>query len=127
MPRSTTSAGTERPLLGLLLILELIVAVTLVGRTGAAAPAPAPATTPATTAVASSTATVSDGRTVELMNLGGPTTQPLLDRVSGAMDDAARAVTAFWGAECAGGRRVRYRRRHHRPAHRVRAGRRRDE
>ena len=99
MPRSTTSAGTERPLLGLLLILELIVAVTLVGRTGAAAPAPAPATTPATTAVASSTATVSDGRTVELMNLGGPTTQPLLDRVSGAMDDAARAVTAFWGAE----------------------------
>ena len=99
MPRSTTSAGTKRPLLGLLLILELIVAVTLVGRPGASAPSPAPVTTTATSTVASSIATVSDGRTVELMSLGGPTTQPLLDRVSGAMDDAARAVTAFWGAD----------------------------
>lgn len=95
MPRSTTSAGTRRPLLGLLLILELVVAATLVGRPGAAAPASAPVTTPA----ASRTATVFDGRTMELMSLGGPTTQPLLDRVSAAMHDAAGAVTAFWGAD----------------------------
>ena len=33
------------------------------------------------------------------MSLGGPTTQPLLERVSGAMDDAVRAVTGFWGAD----------------------------
>jgi hypothetical protein len=43
--------------------------------------------------------TVSGGRTVELVSLGGPATQPLLDRVSGAMNDAARAVTAFWGPD----------------------------
>lgn len=97
MPRFTTSAGTERPLLGLLLIVELIVAVTLVGRPDS--PPPSPVTAPTTSAVASSTVTVSDGRAVELMSLGGSTTQPLLDRVSGAMDDAVRAVTAFWGAE----------------------------
>lgn len=42
---------------------------------------------------------VADGRTVELMSLGGPQTRPLLDRVSGEMDDAVRAVTAFWGAD----------------------------
>ena len=99
MPRSTTSAGTKRPLLGLLLILELIVAVTLVGRSDPPAPVPVPVATPTTSAVASSTTTVSDGRTVELVSLGGPATQPLLARVSGAMDDASRAVTAFWGTD----------------------------
>lgn len=96
MPRFTTSAGTERPLLGLLLIVELIVALTLIGRPDAPPPAPSPATA---AAAASSTATVSDGRTVELISLGGSTTQPLLDRVSGAMDDAVHAVTAFWGVD----------------------------
>jgi hypothetical protein len=99
MPRFTTSAGTKRPLLGLLLILETIVAVTLVGRSDPSAPVPVRLSTPTTSAVASSAVTLSDGRTVELVNLGGPATRPLLDRVSGAMDDAARAVTAFWGDE----------------------------
>ena len=99
MPRSTTSAGTKRPFLGLLLIAELIVAVMLVGRPDATPPSPAPASTPAATAVASRTETASDGRTVELVSLGGPTTQPLLERVSDAMDDAVRAVTGFWGAD----------------------------
>ena len=33
------------------------------------------------------------------MSLGGPDTQPLLDRISRQMDDAAGAVTAFWGAD----------------------------
>jgi len=99
MPRSITSAGTERRFLGLLLIVELIVAVLLVGRPDAPPPEPAPVSTPAATAAVSRTQTTSDGRTVELMSLGGPTTQPLLDRVSGAMDDAVRAVTGFWGAD----------------------------
>ncbi len=98
MRRSTTSAGTKRRFLGLLLIVEMVVAVWLVGRPDAA-PVPAPETTPATSSAASRTQTVSDGRTVELMSLGGSATQPLLTRVSGAMDDAVSAVTAFWGAD----------------------------
>jgi uncharacterized protein DUF4157 len=99
MPRSTTSAGTRRPLLGFLLIVELIVAVMLVGRPVTPPAAPAPAAAPTTSIAASSTTVVADGRTVELMSLGGPQTRPLLDRVAGEMDDAARAVTAFWGAD----------------------------
>ena len=55
--------------------------------------------TPTATAAASRTETVSDGRTVELTSLGGPTTQPLLERVSRAMDDAVAAVTQFWGPD----------------------------
>jgi len=99
MPRSTTSAGTRRPLLGFLLVVELIVAVMLVGRPVTPPAAPAPAAAPTTSIAASSTTVVADGRTVELMSLGGPQTRPLLDRVSGEMDDAVRAVTAFWGAD----------------------------
>ncbi len=99
MPRSTTSAGTRRPLLGLLLIVEIIVAVTLIGRLDASSSIPAPAATPTPSAVATRTVTVADGRTVELMSLGGAETQPLLHRVAGGMDDAVRAVTAFWGAD----------------------------
>jgi hypothetical protein len=99
MRRSTTFAGTERPLLGLLLILELIVAAAFVVRSGPSAPAAVPVLTPTTSAVASSTATTADGRTVELINLGGPATRSLLDRVSAAMGDAVAAVTAFWGAD----------------------------
>lgn len=99
MPRSTTSAGTRRPFLGFLLVVELIVAVMLVGKPVTPPGAPAPAAAPTTSIAASSTTVVADGRTVELMSLGGPQTRPLLDRVSGEMDDAVRAVTAFWGAD----------------------------
>src|SRR6478736_4212843 len=99
MPRSTTSVGTKHRFLGLLLIVELIVAVMFVGRPDASPGEPAPASTTAATGVASRTATASGGRTVELMSLGGPTTQPFLDRVAGAMDDAVRAVTEFWGPD----------------------------
>jgi hypothetical protein len=98
MPRSTTSAGTRRPLLGLLTV-ELIVAVTLVARPAGPPPGPAAVTMPTTSTAASSTATLSDGRTVELVSLGGQETRPLLDRVESQMDDAARAVTAFWGID----------------------------
>jgi hypothetical protein len=100
MPRSTTFAGTERVFLGLLLVIELIVAVALVGRSSPAAPTPDAAVAPPTPSeAATSTSTVSDGRVVELVSLGGPATRPLLDRVSRAMDDAVGAVTAFWGPE----------------------------
>jgi hypothetical protein len=102
MPRSTTSAGTRRPILGLLLVVELIVAVMLVGRSVAPPVAPAPATTTTTSFAASSTTSIADGRTVEMMSLGGAGTEPLLDRVSHQMDDAARAVTAFWGSDWPG-------------------------
>jgi hypothetical protein len=95
MRRSTTFAGTERPLLGLLLIVELIAAITLLGRPAPPAAPQAPAAVTASSA--SATATVSDGRTVELMSLGGTRTGPLLDRISREMDGATRAVTAFWG------------------------------
>ena len=78
MPRFTTSAGTERLLLALLLIAELIVAAMIVGRSAASAPAPiAMPTAPERSAApesASSTATLSDDRTVELISLGGPAT-----------------------------------------------------
>jgi hypothetical protein len=97
MRRSTTSVATNRPLLGLLLIAELVAALMLLGRPATPAAAPAPPTT--TPAAASSTATLADGRAVELISLGGPRTQPLLTRISAEMDEAARAVTTFWGAD----------------------------
>lgn len=72
-------------------------AVTLVGRPDTAAPVSVPQTSAA--AVAASTTSISWGRTVEFMSLGGAQTQPLLDRVSKAIDDAVSAVTAFWGTD----------------------------
>jgi hypothetical protein len=56
--------------------------------------APASVTTPT---AASTSETLSDGRTVELVGLGGPSTAPLLARIAAQMDGAAQAVTAFWG------------------------------
>jgi len=41
----------------------------------------------------------SDGRTVHLVGLGGAHTAPLLARGAAQMDDAAQAVTAFWGPD----------------------------
>ena len=103
MPRSTTSAATRRPLLGLLLITELIAAATLVGRVDAAPTAQPPtASTPTVQtppSAASTSVTVADGRTAELVSLGGAQTDPLLHRIEGEMDDAVRAVTAFWGPD----------------------------
>ena len=71
----------------------------LVGSPDAPSATRAPVTTPTPSSSASSTATVSDGRTVELVSLGGPATQPLLTGCPAPMDDAVRAVTAFWGAD----------------------------
>jgi hypothetical protein len=110
MRRSTTSAATDRLRaaharssrgLSAILVTELICALLLVGRPHAAPPAPvvaAPAslTTPTE---ASTTETLDDGRTVRLVGLGGPRTAPLLARIAAEMNDAARAVTAFWGPD----------------------------
>jgi hypothetical protein len=100
MRRFTTFAGTERPLLGFLLIVELILAAILVAEPPATPLAAAPVPTPATSSTAASRpVTIADGRTVELMSLGGSSTQRFLDRVSDGMDDAVQAVTTFWGVD----------------------------
>ncbi|MCW2514910.1 MAG: Peptidase [Mycobacterium sp.] len=103
MRRFTTSAVTERPLLGLLLLAELAVAVMLVARPLHAAPAEEqgpPAATHASLevpATPSDPLTLRDGRTVSLMALGGAQTADLESRVWGELDGAADAVSAFWG------------------------------
>jgi hypothetical protein len=99
MRRSTTSAATDRRRLAALLVTELICALLLVGRPQAAPPGPvvaAPASLTTPTA-ASTTETLTDGRSVHLVGLGGAHTSPLLARIATEMNDAATAVTAFWG------------------------------
>jgi hypothetical protein len=101
MRRSTTSAATDRRRLAAVLVTELICALLFVGRPQAspAAPvvaAPASLTTPT---AASTTETLIDGRTVHLVGLGGVRTSPLLARIATEMNDAATAVTAFWGTD----------------------------
>jgi hypothetical protein len=103
MRRSTTSVGTDRrrASVGALLVTELICALFLVGRphTEPAQPvvaAPASLTTPT---AGSTTETLSDGRTVHLVGLPGAQTAPLLARIGAEMNDAAQAVTTFWGPD----------------------------
>jgi hypothetical protein len=57
---------------------------------------PASLTTPT---AASTTEILDDGRTVHLVGLGGARTAPLLARIAAEMNDAADAVTAFWGPD----------------------------
>jgi hypothetical protein len=103
MRRSTTSAGTERPLVGLLLLAELAAAAVLVTQpfhlTRPADTGP-PAATHASLDVPTTPTdplTLRDGRTVSLMSLGGAQTADLESRVWAELDGAADAVTAFWG------------------------------
>jgi hypothetical protein len=101
MRRFTTSAATDRRRVGALLVAELICALFLVGRPQSApvhpvVAAPASLTTPT---AASTTETLDDGRTVHLVGLGGVHTAPLLTRIAAQMNDAAKAVTAFWGPD----------------------------
>jgi hypothetical protein len=101
MRRSTTSAATNRRRLAALLVTELICALLLVARPQATSPAPivaAPASLTTPTA-ASTTETLTDGRTVHLVGLGGTHTAPLLARLAAEMNDAAQAITAFWGTD----------------------------
>jgi hypothetical protein len=101
MRRSITSAATDRRRVGVLLVAELICALILVGRSQPAperpvVAAPASVTTPT---AASTTETLNDGRKVRLVGLGGAHTAPLLARIGAQMNDAAHAVTAFWGPD----------------------------
>jgi hypothetical protein len=102
MRRSTTSAATDRPArrsrLAALLIAELVCALLVVGRGGSNPTAPtlaAPAS-PAAAAAPSTIRTLRDGRTARLIGLGAATA-PLLTRIGAQLDDAADAVTRFWG------------------------------
>ncbi|MGV0717292.1 peptidase [Mycolicibacterium sp. XJ662] len=106
MRRSTTSAATDRlavharsrKTLFAVLLAELLSALLLVGRfdtpSGPVLATPASVTTPTT---ASSSQVLRDGRTVQLVGMGGQQTTRLLSRIAAEMDDAAAAVTAFWG------------------------------
>jgi hypothetical protein len=101
MRRSITSAVTDRRRLAAILITELVCGLLLVGRpqavpTHPVVAAPASLTTPVS---ASTTQTLSDGRTVHLVGLGGTRTAPLLDRIGAEMNAAAEAVTTFWGPD----------------------------
>jgi hypothetical protein len=103
MRRFTTFAVTERPLLGLLLLVELIVATALVTHPfgGPQPPVDAPpaamhASLDVPTA-ATDPVVLRDGRTVSMMSLGGTQTADLQGRVLAELDGAADAVTAFWG------------------------------
>ena len=105
MRRSTTCVGTEfaggrfartgRPLLTLVLLLEIVAAVVLLAR---AMPVPtASVVAQAPPAATTQTAVLHDGRTAEILVLPGAHTAALADRIRAELDDAADAVTAFWG------------------------------
>src|ERR1700733_5679716 len=102
MRRFTTSAGTDRPLLGILLLVELIVAVALLAHpavTAATEAPPAASSAPSSHAPPSTsrTLTLHDGRTATLIPLGGAQSADLIDRIAAELDSATAAVTAFWG------------------------------
>ena len=113
MRRYTTSAATDRRRsahpksrtgLAAVLVTELICALFVVGRPQGppARPvvaAPASLTAPIAADPDPSPETLYDGRTVHLLGLGGARTAPLLARIGGQMNDAARAVTTFWGPD----------------------------
>jgi hypothetical protein len=111
---STTLAGTERSpvlssrrrrsaVLALVLIAEFITAALLVRPTVNPGEAPAgdgAARTPVAVAPpAASTLVVGDGRTVQLLGMGGTTTSGLLRRIATQIGGAVDAVVAFWGAD----------------------------
>jgi hypothetical protein len=89
----------------LLLLVDLIAAVALVGRLAAAPSAPSAATsapsvevsTPAASTTSVKSVTLPDGRTLEVVSLGGAKTAALASRISAEMGDATAAVTGFWG------------------------------
>jgi hypothetical protein len=98
MPRSTTSAATDRRRLAALLVAESICGLLLIGRqepphTGPMLAAPTSHTVPVAPATSQS---LRNGRTARLIGLS-EATAPLLARIGAQLDDAADAVTAFWG------------------------------
>src|ERR1700712_2997429 len=99
MRRSTTSAATERPLLGLLLLVELIAAVAFIAWPVAAPPAPVAAAPAAMSAPGATTTpvTLPDSRTATVMAVGGGNTAGLTPRLGADLGGEAAAVTGFWG------------------------------
>jgi hypothetical protein len=99
MRRSTTSAATDRPLLGLLLLVELIAAVAFVAWPSAAPSAPPVAAPVATSTPTASTtsATLPDGRTATVLALNGTDAAGLASRIGRELGGATAAVTDFWG------------------------------
>ncbi|BBY30558.1 peptidase [Mycolicibacterium sediminis] len=67
--------------------------VALLGRPGSS-PAPPPVPVPA---AATTGHQLHDGRTAEVIPMGGPATIALADRIRRELDGAVDAVTAFWG------------------------------
>jgi hypothetical protein len=99
MHRSTTSAATDRPLLGLLLIVELIAAAALIAWPSAAPSAP-PAAAPVAVSAPGATTTsmpLPDGRTATVIALGGDRTAGLVSRIDAELGGATAAVSDFWG------------------------------
>ncbi len=103
MRRSTTFAGTERPFLAVVLLVELVVAVALLAWPKAVPSESHPRDETSASVAASSPpakperVTLRDGRTAEVTTLGAVRTAELARRIVGELDDAADAVTAFWG------------------------------
>lgn len=103
MHPSTTSAATRRPLLGLLLLVELIAAAALIARPSAAPSPQAPTPAPAPVAVSAPSASAKpvplpDGRTATVIALGGDdATGALVPRIGAELSGATAAVTDFWG------------------------------
>lgn len=109
MPRSTTSAATDRARtrrrLGAVLGTELVCAALLLSGplpgtpVGPAVAAPSPTTgTAAPTGAPLRTVTTPQGRTAQLIDLGGGA-GALLDRVAAELPGAEAAVSGFWGPQ----------------------------
>jgi hypothetical protein len=99
MRRFTTSAVTERPFLGSLLLAELVLACALIAWPSSTAAVPSVSFAPVAPSDMTNSRTLRDGRTVTLMSLGGADTSRLTDRIAAELDSAADAVTAFWGED----------------------------
>ena len=79
--------------------VELIVAGVLLIRPLGSAVSPVPVPAPAASAPAAAALVVGDGRTVQLLSLGGRHTDGLLARVAANIGTAVDAVEAFWGTD----------------------------
>lgn len=102
MRRFTTFAATDRPLLGLLLLGELIAAVAVIAWSAAAPSAPPVAapvavSTPGASSASTKSVTLPDGRTVTVVALSGARAAGLVSRIVAELGGATAAVTDFWG------------------------------
>lgn len=107
MRRSTTSAGTDvksRRALAVVLLAEISLAAALL-LTTLESPEPTPTHPPAGVPAASTPPVVDrrvelpDGRTAQLLPLGGRDAGAVLDRIRAELPGAVEAVTAFWGPD----------------------------